>query len=174
MRCHLRREPLPPLFMRFVMQAGFAWPALTPLTVDLLCKLIGKQARLAVTSRPVSSTLRLDVICDYSDADMMWCDAVGGVSAPAGLRSCLFRTEKHVCEDTTFEMPPLSCIKPVTAAQKSRCVVNANAKAPADRLHGPLPEFCCCNGICTLYSHVCWVTCGGVPVTCCLQPAELL
>jgi hypothetical protein len=52
-----RREPLPPLFMRFVMQAGFAWPALTPLTVDLLCKLIGKQARLAAIATNLAGFL---------------------------------------------------------------------------------------------------------------------
>ena len=52
-----RREPLPPLFMRFVMQAGFAWPALTPLTVDLLCKLISKQARLAAIGTHLAGPL---------------------------------------------------------------------------------------------------------------------
>ena len=52
------REPLPPLFMRFVMQAGFAWPALTPLTVDLLCKLIGKQARLVECATNLTSALK--------------------------------------------------------------------------------------------------------------------
>ena len=59
----LRREPLPPLFMRFVMQAGFAWPALTPLTVDLLCKLIGKQARLAVTVASESAQHSAGIPC---------------------------------------------------------------------------------------------------------------
>ena len=92
MRC---REPLPPLFMRFVMQAGFAWPALTPLTVDLLCKLIGKQARLAATSHPVSCILRPTKCVNVNtDCDRMICRTVNAFWEPAGLRCCLVHTGK--------------------------------------------------------------------------------
>lgn len=41
----LRREPLPPLFMRFVMQTGFAYSRLVEQTVELLVRLVGKQVR---------------------------------------------------------------------------------------------------------------------------------
>ncbi len=100
--------------MRFVMQAGFAWPALTPLTVDLLCKLIGKQARLAATLGSISSILCL-IMCVRMDRACQMCgSAVGALLEPAGLRSCFGYCQELVCS-IIDDMPQFPCH--VTAAQ---------------------------------------------------------
>ncbi len=99
--------------MRFVMQAGFAWPALTPLTVDLLCKLIGKQARLAATLRSISSIPRR-VMCVHRDRGQLCGSPFSALFEPAGLRSCFIESQEIVCS-IIDELPSFPCH--VTAAQ---------------------------------------------------------